>query len=479
MRKLTLVSLLAGAALALVGAAQQRESSCNLEVVTLPRARSQMTTLPDGETRNDVWGGIEATCGSMWVRADSAVFFDRRGVLYLFWNIEYEDEGRTLVADRAIYYQDEDWVRAEGDVVLTDTLGGSTLSGPVLEYYPLNANRPFERIFAPERPHLVFQAEEAEGTEEAPPFEVDADRIHIYGDSAIAGQGTVVAVRGDLTAYGDSMDLDLGLGELWLLGTPSVEASETLLEGDSILIVLEESRIREIHAWPNGSAQSAELSLTAPLLRMFVDGEEISRAIASAGEPERTGAVDSAGREPWARSISQDYVLTADSIDIERPGGQLERVVAVKGARASTVDRLLPGGELVGTDWLEGDTITGYFAAPEPGDSAAEVALTRLEASGEVARALYHIYEDTEEEEAPTLPGVNYVIGRIVTLWLEEGEVQNARVVGPSTGIYLEPLPFATDGDSTVVPPDTAIADTIRAIPDTTAAGAASLRGVG
>jgi hypothetical protein len=154
-------------------------------------------------------------------------------------------------------------------------------------------------------------------------------------------------------------------------------------------------------------------------------------------------------------------------------------VVAVKGARASTVDRLLPGGELVGTDWLEGDTITGYFAAPEPGDSAAEVALTRLEASGEVARALYHIYEDTEEEEAPTLPGVNYVIGRIVTLWLEEGEVQNARVVGPSTGIYLEPLPFATDGDSTVVPPDTAIADTIRAIPDTTAAGAASLRGVG
>jgi hypothetical protein len=170
--------------------------------------------------------------------------------------------------------------------------------------------------------------------------------------------------------------------------------------------------------------------------------------------------------------------LTADSIDIERPGGHLERVVAVERARAASVDRLLPGGELVGTDWLEGDTITGYFEAPEAADSTGRLALTRLEASGAVARALYHIYEETEEEEAPSLPGVNYVIGRVVTLWLEKGEVQNARVVGPSTGIYLEPLPLATDGDSTVVPPDTTVADTIRSIPDTTAT-AASLRGVG
>lgn len=477
MREFKLIGLLAGAALALAGAAQQREASCNLEVETAPGARSVMTTLPDGETRSDVWGGIEATCGSKWLRADSAVFYDRRGVLYLFWNIEYEDEGRTLVAERAIYYQDEDWVRAEGDVVLTDTAGGSTLAGPLLEYYPINASRPVERIFAPQRPHLVFYGEDP-GAEEAAPFEVDADRVHIYGDSAIAGQGTVVAVRGELTAYGDSMDLDLGLGELWLLGDPSVEAEETLLEGDSILILLEESRVREIQAWPNGSAQGSELTLSAPLLRMFVDGDEIIRAIASAGAPERTGAVDSAGREPWARSISQDYVLTADSIDIERPGGELERVVAVKRARAATIDRLLAGGELLGTDWLEGDTITGYFAPTAPADSTAEAVLTRLEASGQIARALYHIYEQSEPDSLPTLPGVNYVIGRVVTLWLEEGEVSNARVVGPSTGIYLEPLPYATDGDSTVVPPDTAGVDTIRALPDTTTAVTERPRGI-
>jgi hypothetical protein len=70
------------------------------------------------------------------------------------------------------------------------------------------------------------------------------------------------------------------------------------------------------------------------------------------------------------------------------------------------------------------------------------------------------------------------VIGRVVTLRLEEGEVTNARVVGPSTGIYLEPIRFATDGDSTVVPPDTAVTDTIRVNPDTTTSDPARLRGV-
>lgn len=469
MRSFALIGLLA-TAFALAGTTQQRQQSCNLDVQTARGARSRMTTLPDGETRNDVWGGIEATCGSKWLRADSAVFFDRRGILYLFWNIEYEDEGRTLVAERATYYQDEDWVRAEGNVVLSDTVGGSTLSGPLLEYYPVNANRPVERIFAPERPHLVFQPREAAADGSAP-FEVDADRMHIYGDSAIAAQGDVVAVRGELTAYGDSMDLDLGRDQIWLLGSPSVDSEGTLLEGDSIVILLEQSRVREIQAWPNGSAQGRELSLTAPLLRMFVEAEEITRVIASAGAAERTGAVDSAGREPWARSISQDYALTADSIDILRPAGQLERVIAVERARAAAVDRLIPGSALPGTDWLEGDTITGYFAAPEVGDSTTEARLSRLEASGDSAKALYYIYEEPVEGQPPTLPGINYVIGRIVTLWLEEGEVTNARVVGPSTGVYLEPMPIATDGDSTAVPPDTMAADTIRAVPDTTVGG--------
>lgn len=472
MQRLISFGLLAAlVAYALPDRQQQRRASCDLQVTTDSTAMSRMTTLPGGEMRSDVWGGVEATCGSKWLRADSASFYDLRGILYLFGDVEYRDEGRTLVAERATYYQEEDWVRAEGQVVLIDTVAGSSLRGPLLDYYPSSEIRPVERMYAPGRPHLTFYPEEGAAAEA---FEVDADRVHIYGDSAITGAGHVVAVRGDLTAYGDSMDLDLGRDALWLLGSPRVEAQETVLDGDSILVVLEESRVREIRAWPNASARSSELTLAAPHLHLFVESDEIERVVASAGDPDRTGAVDSAGRAPWARSLSGDYELIADSIDIERPGGQLDRVVAVRQARAATLEPLVLGGELVDGDWLEGDTVIGYFAPPDTAGGE-EAQLERLKSIGS-ARALYYIWDQAEQGEGSSgPPGVNYVIGRQITLWLDEGEVRTAEVVGPAVGTYLEPLPLATDGDSAIAPPDSLI----DAATDTTAVDSATARGGG
>jgi hypothetical protein len=75
---------------------------------------------------------------------------------------------------------------------------------------------------------------------------------------------------------------------------------------------------------------------------------------------------------------------------------------------------------------------------------------------------LYHLREEAPSDQRREPPGVNYVIGRIVTIWLEDGEVREARVVGPSTGVYLEPLPLATNGDSIL-----AVTDTVRASADT------------
>jgi hypothetical protein len=447
-------------AVALPGAQQQER--CQLEIVTMPGTVTHVTKLTEGGTRLDVGGGLEATCGDKWVRADSASWFEGRGELYLFGNVEYRDAGRTLEAERGTYYRNEDRVRPEGNVRLTDQSSGSTLKGPLLDYYPESESRPVERIFAPGRPHLTFYADTS-GAGTTTPFDMDADRMHIYGDSVVAGAGRVVVIRADLNAYADSLDLDMGRDELWLLGDPSVEANEMLLEGDSILMLMEEQQPREILAWPNGWAEGRELSLQAPALRLYVEGEEINRAVASAGDPSRTGAVDMPGRDPWAQSESEDYVLVADSIDIRRPAGQLERVIAVRRARASTVQPVVAGDTVLGSDWLVGDTITGYFAPADSGGSGAdEVELDRLVAAGE-ARALYHLVEETEEREAAAQPAVNYVIGRIVTLWLEAGDVREAQVVGPSTGLYLEPLPVSTDGDSSGVLPDSlggAVADT-------------------
>jgi lipopolysaccharide export system protein LptA len=431
-----------------------------------PGAEAHIVTSEQGD-RLEWRGGVQATCGDKWIRADSMHYYEASGVLYLFDNVKYRDDDRTLEAERTTYYERQDRVRSEGNVRLTGSDGRSTLTGPVIDYFPANEERPLERIYAPESPHLKFYADTAAGPEEAP-FEVDAERMNIYGDSRIAAAGAVVAVRGELTAYGDSLDFDVGRQELWLLDGPSVHTGDMILVGDSILVLMEESKVREIQAWPEASATGSELALQAPLLRLMVNGEDVERAIAAPGDPVRTGAVDVEGREPWSQTVSANYSLTADSIDIRRPGGQLERLIAVDKARATTIQPMIPGGGLMFSDWLEGDTITGFFAPPDsslPEEERAQ--LDHLVASGH-ARALYHLIEEDEEGVPIGQPAINYVIGQIVTLFLEAGEVTTAQVVGPSTGVYLEPLPPAPDSaalqDTLAAPPDTTI------VADTTAA---------
>ncbi len=462
-----IVTALVATSLSFGAPAGQQVESCDLDILQTPGQRTRSSPTPEGGTRFDVGGGVEATCGTMWMRGDSASFFSDGEVLYVIGNVKYTDVGRELVAERATYYKREGWVHCEGNVVLTDEGGRSTLSGPMLDFFPANALVPMDRIYAEQRPHLTFYTDTTGGADSMP-FDVDADRMHIYGDSLIAAAGEAVAVRGDLTATSDSMDLDMGNEELWLLGdAPVVSASDMVLEGDSILVLLEQQQIREIQAWPNGSAVGSDLRLMAPLVQLFVEEGDMSRAVASAGDAERTGAVDSAGRAPWAFAMSAEYTLTADSIDIQRPGGRLERVVAVERARATTASPVGPGADLLGNDWLEGDTITAHFDTAGSLESAArDPAMNRLVAASVApaqSRSLYHIVQQNTPESAPSAPAPNYVIGRIITLWLEEGEVREAEVVGPALGVYLEPLPVGPD--TTLASPDSLASE----VADTTA----------
>jgi lipopolysaccharide export system protein LptA len=469
-----LLSASALSAVVIFGFAQARQQvDCVWEVVGLDPDRSaRVRTLADGGSVWEQGGGVEATCGSTWIRADSVSLYEKLGVLdvlYLFGDVQYRDEGRSMSSEHATYYGAEDRIECEGNVQLTDEAGRSKLSADSLDYYPLNENRVSERIVARNRPHLTFYADTV-GSGAAAPFEVDADLLYIHGDSAVAGVGSVEATRGDLEAYSDSMDLNLATGELWLLGeSPRVEASEMLLQGDTILVLMIGNQVREIQSWPNASALGENLELDAPSLRLFVDGEEVARAVASAGDLARTGAVDSAGRAPWARSVSEEYSLVADSIDILRPGGRLEQVVASGRARANTFHPVAAADSTLAEDWLVGDTITGYFAAIDTSLVRGQTpALERLVAASS-ARALYHIV-NAEQQMGTDRPAVNYVIGKVVTLFLVDGEVREAQVIGPSTGVYLEPVPAGAATDTSAVRADTTVVapDTLRARADTT-----------
>lgn len=418
----------------------------------------------------EIPGALEAVCGESRVRADSGIYYMNREEVYLYGNVRYRDEGQRLESDRAVYYAQEERVRAEGNVRLTDRRDESRLTGPILHYYPKTENRVRERIYAPDRPHLTFYPGEGEPGDREP-FDVDADRVHLYGDSAFAGAGRVVAVRGEMTARSDSMDLDLSVGELWLFGAPSVEAQGTTLEGDTILGLLDGNRLHEVQAWPRGRAFGEAISLRADRLRLLLEEEQIVRVVASM-EPDtasRDTAVPTAAADTTrangiapgrrqARSESEDYVLVADSIDLLRPDGRLERLIAVGEARAEAVEAAVPGDTLYGRDWIVGDTITGFFVVSDSTVGAAdevEPELQRLVASGN-ARALYHLRGEADGPGSDDEPaGLNYVIGRVVTIWLDDGEAREARVIGPGTGVYLEPIRGTAPQDTATARRDT------------------------
>ncbi|MGH7544803.1 MAG: hypothetical protein ACREKI_01315, partial [Gemmatimonadota bacterium] len=128
------ISLLAALALGAGAAVQGPAQGCVLRVVTAPGTRSHYTQISPGVSRLDVGGGLEATCGDAWMRADSASYHEGREVLYLIGRVDYRDSTRTLQAQRVTYYAREERMVAEGNARVTVRASGSTLAGPVLHY---------------------------------------------------------------------------------------------------------------------------------------------------------------------------------------------------------------------------------------------------------------------------------------------------------------------------------------------------------
>jgi hypothetical protein len=210
---------------------------------------------------------------------------------------------------------------------------------------------------------------------------------------------------------------------------------------------------------------------------MFFEAGELQRTVARGG--------GTAVERPLA--ISKSFQLQADSLDALMPAQQLETVVAIGDARGESVDTARADSlgtriasadttvdadsastpsptpaaaaklALVDSDWIVGDTITGFFAsvpdtvkAKEPAAddslrSDSTVVLKRILAQGS-ALSLYRI--ETEKpappaagEAAPPQPrkGINFLSGSEIELTFEGGDLQVADVRGLQKGLYLDP----------------------------------------
>ncbi len=331
-------------------------------------------------------------------------------------------------------------------------------------------------------------------------------------------------LRGDRI---DALFVGADLAEVWAQGDADLDSEDLVIRAPRLVIGFTEGELETLSAWvpfqgdPIVDPVRTDTALEARIAMLEAPGEARDTAVAvrdtmlegppvprlrpdSAAAPmpdsalerarERTapdpaglqGAPSGPDRRPRmegvrAVAVAEGFRLEADSIRALAPGQVMERVTAVGRAfgqrTTDSLDLALPG--TISRDWVEGDTIIGFFSPPgeaaggvpeqtgdpvplrvpsrpAPTDSATnrtpEQELERVVVVGQPARSLYR--QRQEGPDAPEAPGVNYMTASRITLHMVDGEVSRVDADGPIEGIYLDP-------QRRTVAPDTVPTDTV------------------
>lgn len=426
--------------------------------------------------------------GDVRLEADSAVMNRAAGTVLLVGDVVYRDSTRELTSDWANYLGAREQLLARGSVVLRGLEGGSVVTGDQLDYRRETADRP-EAIMIVQggRPYAVIPprgaSEEGADSVEAP-TEVWAERMEFEGETRFLAEGDVEIHRGETSGGGDTAMFDQGAEQMTLIGSAHVEDARYRLEGDRIDAFVRGDRIREVDARDGARVDSEELDVTAQRIRIGFDEGRLERMEAWNPSPDAT---------PRARASSEGFRLRADSIDARADSIGVREVRAVGRAYGErSVDSVAIGLPIAAVrDWIQGDTIIGFFAEPAedtldmddvlaatkadipppnrvgemapdtapadlgptvetPADST-EVVLERIVVIGGAGAALslYRLRSETAGEP----PAVNFMKAARIVLFMEHGEVARVEAEGPIEGVYLNPTPTPTgevDGGQTM-----------------------------
>ena len=352
------------------------------------------------------------------MEADSAAYFGDMGILYLVGQVHYRDEKASLEADRLTYYQNEEWVVADGNVNAR-LANGSTMRGPAAEYYRVIPGvRPLSRLNATGRPIMMLQQPDS-GGRPRPPVQVIADRVTALGDSLVYAGGSVQLTRTDLVALADSAALDQGREFGRLMRNAQVTGKGRrpfTLDASTVDLYSRDRQLQRVVALDSATARSEDVTVTADTLDLRVRENELERAFAWGP-----------GR---ARATSPGRDLVADSIDVALPGQRLRELNAIGGARLDMAPDSL---KIVSAerDWLQGDTVLARFdSLPATGDTTSRPVLRRLRALGG-ASSLQQIGPDSGRTERPSL---HYVAGETIDIAFDSGAVQRITVTAPDSG---------------------------------------------
>jgi hypothetical protein len=387
--------------------------------------RTIATQLPSGRYNIFQGGGVIYRCRDQdnTIIADSSDYYGDQSVLYLIGNVHYRETRAKVDSDRMTYYQLEDRLRAEGNVNVV-LQSGTTMRGPVVDYFRATATRPLAKAVATGRPTMRLIERDSTG-QPGEPVNVLANQIVSEGENLVFASGSVEITRPDVIAKGDSAFLDSRREFARLMRSPVVESKGERpfnLRGGIIDLFSKDRVLQRVVATPDGHALSQDLELVADSVDLRLKDDKLEQVIAWG--------------KKRARAISPEREIVADSIHVIMPGQRLREVRAVRNAYASSIPDTV---HVVSTDrdWMRGDTIIAEFDSLAQNDTTTKPQPRRIVATGN-ATSFHQLAADNRVR---TLPNINYVKGKAITALFANREITRVEVFEQASGVYIEPVP--------------------------------------
>jgi hypothetical protein len=426
--------------LALLGSAAQAQET---QRCTITSQGIQLNVkLPSGQYNSFFGGPVLVRCPAkdLTLHSDSLESYGEEGRIYVLGHVRYDEPRLSLTSNYLTYYQKDERVVANGDVNAR-LPSGSTLKGPVAEYYRAIPNtRPNARIFASGRPAITIVQKDSSG-KPTEPVTVVANNVTMEGDSLVYAGGSVLVTRQEVIARGDSMALDSQREISVMMRNPSIEGRRErpfTLSGERIELMSRNRKLQRVLSKGKATAVSEDMTLASDTIDLRISGDLLQRAIAWG--PSRAKANSPAQR------------IVSDSIDVSMPNQRIREMHAVRTALAEgrpDTSRFRPDT----LDWMRGDTIVARFDTAATKDTSRAARVKEIVALGN-AKSYYHLApgDSTADKFA-----INYVIGRLITVAFQEQRASKVTVIDKAAGVYLEPKPRTASADTsrTARPPAT------------------------
>ncbi|MEO7455028.1 MAG: hypothetical protein ABIY52_02125 [Gemmatimonadaceae bacterium] len=384
--------------------------------------------LPSKQYNSYLGGNVIGRCPAqkMVLKADSLESYGDEGRFYFVGHVDYVEPRAKLKSDFLTYFQREERLLAFSNVD-AKLPSGSTLKGSSLEYFrSIPKVRPKQRIVAVGRPTVALVEKDAQGKPQ-PPVTVTGNNIWMDGDSVVSSQGEVVIVRPELTATGDSLFIDNGVGILRIMRTPKLTGTKGrpfTLVGETIDLLTVRRKLNRVLAKNAAEAKSEDLDLKADTIDLRVVDDLLQRAIA------------------WGKSranaTSPSQTMIADSIDVLMPGQRVREIHALRMATAEGVPDTTKF-RTTEKDRLMGDTIIATFDTIPSKDTSAKPRLKRLVAIGTPTSDASSLQTFPPRDTSYRTPEINYVTGKKITVVFDSAGVKTVDVVGQKQGIYVQP----------------------------------------